>query len=743
MAEEAEEEGEADASEDEAPGLPDGPPPLPDEPPPLPEGGADASEDEAPGLPDGPPPLPDEPPPLPEGGADASEDEAPGLPDGPPPLPDEPPPLPEGGADASEDEAPGLPDGPPPLPDEPPPLPEGRKDASEDEAPPLPDGPPPLPGGPPPVPEEAPPLAAPRMSTEVMWKALQSVGLTGASLGDAPTPSHSSAPKEPARPEPKAEPKAPAASSTGDVGGNLSGSALAGGHTPESIARLPPKLRQRLIQRGILKEEDVKLAMRIVMGGGPPPKAPAAAPTGGEASVAQSPGTPPEPSPPDAGVTGAVVKAKAPAPSGEAWAAAQAAMAQQAAIAQQAAMAQQAAAARVSEAWARAMAVAKSAPAVGTVVKAAPPAPSAPKAAPQQVYSSAPVLNKRSAEEQGGDAKRAKTEGVHAEKLSPADARAAAARAQGDKAPVWVYKDGAVSQAGQPATAAPGTPPEPSAPGTPSESGAPGTPPEPGQEPAMPPGAPPPPPGPPLPPGWVRVPHEDDFYYWNTSTNEVSWEHPAEAKEETASKKKEEKPKFTEEHRVLWTDLGKIIGRQGMNLKIIKASIGCEIHTPKQGGKDGKGGKGGKGGKDDKGKGKSKAKVDEKGAKIGRGIGDGSTKLADDMFCTVTVTADTAMKANGGKRCIEIMLGYNRQVERALADLGVEAKMPSIEEMTNGKAKSNKKDGIDPMDPAAYSDAPVGNWGSGMKKPGQKGKGGGRGPGPEPRDSKTANAERF
>jgi len=236
-------------------------------------------------------------------------------------------------------------------------------------------------------------------------------------------------------------------------------------------------------------------------------------------------------------------------------------------------------------------------------------------------------------------------------------------------------------------------------------------------------------------------------------------------------KKKEEEPKFTEEHRVLWTDLGKIIGRQGMNLKIIKASIGADINVPKQGGKDGGKGDGkGKGkdkGKNDKGKGKTKTK-DSDGLVIGRGIGDGSKKLGDDLFCTVTISADTKLKANGGKRVIEIMLGYNRQVERALAELGVEAVMPSIEDMTNGKASGkdgmtngkasgkdgkgdkNKKafarngeavqqDGVDPMDPASYSDAPVGLWSAGMKKPGQKA---GRN-GPEPRDSKTANAERF
>ena len=95
-----------------------------------------------------------------------------------------------------------------------------------------------------------------------------------------------------------------------------------------------------------------------------------------------------------------------------------------------------------------------------------------------------------------------------------------------------------------------------------------------------------------------------------------------EVQEKKGPAKKEKEPKFKEEHRVrperknslhwkarrkgcrdlevLWTDLGKIIGRQGMNLKIIKAafdssqpplptsllpceaSIGCEIQVPRQ-----------------------------------------------------------------------------------------------------------------------------------------------------------------
>ncbi|CAE7602126.1 unnamed protein product, partial [Symbiodinium pilosum] len=117
-----------------------------------------------------------------------------------------------------------------------------------------------------------------------------------------------------------------------------------------------------------------------------------------------------------------------------------------------------------------------------------------------------------------------------------------------------------------------------------------------------------------------------------------------------------------------------------MNLKIIKASIGCEVHVPRQDGGKAKE-------KDGKGKGKKGKMKDSDGNKIGRGIGDGSTKLKDDQFCTITVTADTALKANGGKRCIEIMLGYGRNVERALADLGVETKLPSLEEMTGVKTK--------------------------------------------------------
>ena len=36
-----------------------------------------------------------------------------------------------------------------------------------------------------------------------------------------------------------------------------------------------------------------------------------------------------------------------------------------------------------------------------------------------------------------------------------------------------------------------------------------------------------------LPPGWVRVPHAGDLYYWDTTTQEVTWGHPS-----TPAKKK-------------------------------------------------------------------------------------------------------------------------------------------------------------------------------------------------------------
>lgn len=551
-------------------------------------------------------------------------------------------------------------------------------DADED-APPLPDELPPLPDELPPLPDEPPPLPE-GLPAEV----------------EATEATSSTTPVE--EPSPEKSQEAPS---------QLSGSAVAGGHTPESIARLPPKLRQRLVQRGILKEEDVKVAMSAVQG-----------------AASSPPATP-------TNITGAVVKAAAPAPTAPAATAAAASAAVSLAWAQ-------AAAARVNEDLAR-MAMAKAAAAVTKAAQPqevmAPSAAAVPKqpvqhpGVSQQVYSAAPVICKEAVlkrppeEAEVSEAKRSKME----VSSSPAEVRAAAARAEGQEAPVWVYEakasTAAASAAPSVAVAAPVTtesPPEVKAP----------------------PPAPPAPEatGPPLPPGWVRVPHEGDHYYWNTQTNEVSWEHPAELAQKP---KGEKKPKFTEEHKVLWTDIGKIIGRQGMNLKIIKASIGCDIHIPKQdsGSRDKKDGKG-KGGKGkDKGKdakGKSKGKRDAEGNKIGRGIGDGSTKLADDQFCTVTVTGDTALKANGGKRCIQIMLGYGRNVERALADLGVEAKMPSLEEMTDGKSKQ-KKDDIDPMDPASYSDAPVGNWSAGMKKPGQKAPGGGN----LPRDSKQANAERF
>jgi len=254
--------------------------------------------------------------------------------------------------------------------------------------------------------------------------------------------------------------------------------------------------------------------------------------------------------------------------------------------------------------------------------------------------------------------------------------------------------------------------------------------------------------GPILPPGWVRVPYDGDFYYWNTTTNEVSWDHPAAPPSKAEAEKKQV---FKEEHKVLWTDVGKIIGREGINLKIIKASIGCNVNVPKQKGKGkGKGKDAGKdGGKKGKKGQKSQLQLEaiEKG--VGRGVGTGEQKPADDQFVTITITADTAYAANGGKRVIQVMLGYGRPIEVALGMLGVEMKMPSVDDMTNGKLsaanqpKDKDKDKIDPMDPASYSETPVGTWSSGMKKHGGQGGNANRRSGDDPADSKTANAERF
>jgi len=344
------------------------------------------------------------------------------------------------------------------------------------------------------------------------------------------------------------------------------------------------------------------------------------------------------------------------------------------------------------------------------------------------VYSSKPVLNteavKRPAEgEESADAPEAKRQAVQ----SPAEARAAAARAEGanDARVTWVMKGGkvltkeeasAAAAAGEPSAAAVQS-------AIPDQSLA-------AQAPMLMPPPAGPPPGPPLPPGWVRVPHEGEYYYWNTVTQEVSWEHPSGPK---AEPEKKEKPVFTEEHRILWSDLPRIIGRGGMNLKIINASIGCNVNVPRKGGK----GKGGKG-KDEKGK-KGRGKHPD----AIWGVGTGEKPIDDDQFVKVTVTADSKLAANGGKRCLEVMLGYGRTVERALEALGVEVKQPKLlDENTGGKGGNKRKDEIDPMDPSSYSDAPQGGWSAGMKKFGAQGQQTG-GPAPEPRDSKTANAERF
>eukprot|EP00928_Gymnodinium_smaydae_P000798 TRINITY_DN102_c1_g1_i1.p1 TRINITY_DN102_c1_g1~~TRINITY_DN102_c1_g1_i1.p1 ORF type:complete len:594 (+),score=123.45 TRINITY_DN102_c1_g1_i1:69-1784(+) len=546
-----------------------------------------------------------------------------------------------------------------------------------------------------------------------------------------------------------------AESSSGDQAGG-------GPKMPENLARLPPKLRARLLQRGIIKEADLQPGS--AGGGGASQQSTAPTPAV-QSSSSRCPGTPPEVPPEasmsmDASSMPAMMSGSPGTPPGtppempvaleppltslgppadaveflpSSWASlAASAKAKAAPVQSKASPAQF-----------------KSAPAVpGPSLDAGLQMPAnwaslaaSAKAKPAPVkttYSSAPVLSKDALEkkralEAGAEESAQSSESKRQVVESPASVRAAAARAEAaGSAPTWVMKDGVVTEVGSNGSVMAATVSTPAAPVSQAFGGCAAT------HAAVQPAVAAPAGEPPLPPGWVSVPHEGDFYYWNTTTNEVSWEHPFKPKA------KEPEPQFTEEHKILWTDLGKIIGRQGINLKIIKASIGCTIRVPKssQKGKDKGKGKGkGKDGKDGKNKHGTKEEAREKG--VGRGIGMGDQKLADDQFVTVKVTADTAYAAKGGKRCLEVMLGYGRNVEAALGLLGVEVKMPSLDEMTDGKAskaQSESKAGLDPMDPAAYSDAPVGQWSSGMKKTSGRGTGGGKG---EPADSKTANAERF
>lgn len=210
-----------------------------------------------------------------------------------------------------------------------------------------------------------------------------------------------------------------------------------------------------------------------------------------------------------------------------------------------------------------------------------------------------------------------------------------------------------------------------------------------------------------MPPGWVMVPSDGDFYFWNTTTNEVTWDHPSKPKEKEV--KVEKKEVFKEEHRILISDLGKVIGAKGINLKIIKESIGAHISVPRKKGEKGEG----------KGKGKEKGKKGKVKGPDGEvavyGAGDGSKPIPDDQFVTVSITADNAHAARGGKRVLEVMLGYGKRIEAALEALGVEVKYPKL---------------LDEIKSSA-----------GMKKPGQK-SAFKNSSGANDSDSKTANAER-
>lgn len=633
------------------------------------------------------------------------------------------------------------------------------------------------------------------MTVEKKTKMCKMIEMGGCSKGaDCPdahdeselAPGAATAPPEVAGPNPEqATPAAATAAAQNPSAGAGGGKAK----TAEDLARLPPKLRARLLKRGIIKEADLKPAQES---SAPEPSAPCIAnelsellapmPSEGEvpsaaqlapefakapgvANFAKAPSCPPvdvssigvvplpiAPGPGWAGFSddslGAVPKA-VPVPG---WSPGDmsgvfAAPLQVPVMLGAPGLPLQAGDPNwpVSAAPAMDPPQFKAVSAASAKVKPAPPVKTEYASGPRL---SAEALKRKRALEGGAAEEEEATSDTKRQAIeSPADARAAAARAESaDKAPVWIMKDGVVTELGSQKAAADQTASE-AAPAREAKPVPQAAPPLGGEQaggsspsevkPQLPLPAQPVPEGPPLPHSWVRVPHEDDFYYWNTVTNVVSWENPAEPK----GKREEAKPKFTDEHKILWTDLGRIIGRQGINLKIIKASIGCDINVPKQKGQ-------GKGKGKDKGKDKGKGKKGKYGTReeafekgVGRGIGTGDEKLADDQFVTVTISADTAYAAKGGKRCLEVMLGYGRHVEAALGLLGVEMKMPSVDEMTDGKgsAASKGQDGVDPMDPSSYSETPVGPWNAGMKKPGK----GVRNAGPESRDSSTANAERF
>jgi len=459
------------------------------------------------------------------------------------------------------------------------------------------------------------------------------------------------------------------------------------------ITKLPPKLREKLFKRGILKEADFQAAGLDLPTSSSQASTSAAQVT--TTAPGTPPGTPPEDAPADPSAAG-MPPGAAPSlqPTGLGAIAANIAteLDSMKEIRRQRWLAQHqlGAAAPVPE-----MAV------EAAMAQGQPKAKAAPAMPPQMVYSSPAVLHKRNEAPAAGlepDAKRTNTADV-----SPAEARAS----MNSGAPMTYVFTPEGNPQNQPAVGS--------------------------TAPAGPASMPPPPTVPALPTGWVRVPHEGDFYYWNTTTNEVSWEHPHGSAGKKAQEKQEKKPVFTEELKCLHSDLGKLIGRMGMNLKIIKASIGADIKIPRRGGGKGKDGKGkGKDGKGKDGKGnKSKEEVV-------RGQGTGSKPIDDDQFTTIVITAESAHIANGGKRCLQVMLGYGRTVERALQELGVVPKMPSLDELDpKGKFKEEPEDRVDPMDPAAYSDTPQGGWSAGLAK--QKAGGGAGGK----FSSSQENAERF
>ncbi|CAD7936449.1 unnamed protein product [Amoebophrya sp. A120] len=267
----------------------------------------------------------------------------------------------------------------------------------------------------------------------------------------------------------------------------------------------------------------------------------------------------------------------------------------------------------------------------------------------------------------------------------------------------------------------------------------------------------------PLPKGWEKAKHGDKVYYWNPLTGETTYTHPAARKKEESdsahanvSSKKDSadvggRKIFTEEETVLICeqDLGRVIGKQGANVRLLQACLGgrdaAQIIMPKKQDKPDAVALNGKpaftvkiqsGSAALSKKGKNAISLFMTGSlkkKMEECIKQAGLKLVKPEPPKGKQAEPDGGAAPGGPDGAPAVPGGDQSNKRPNADpfnsAAAWAAQPGGSAPKHDpfdaagawakrarKHEDAKKSNVDLMDPSAYCDAPKGGWGTGMKK---------------------------